>query len=540
MKKLGIEVDRESKSVTVNKTIPAIDEVTDLVGKVNDQLNKLGGDNNAGVPPQAAGAVAELKDGFAGQGGVVERLRSIVPIVQRIRAQFARIPTVGSIPAIEGMPDEPPIIPELTQRAARRVLGDIAAAKQTLIDIERGLRPRLRGRLIDLRATLQANNSGNDPASPFANANKQVGDLLKAADDLYLKVYADVRIIERGIASVLLPVNVRMGLRNYQQQIRALDPEDPLTVEATQVPRERRLYRIPFFGEEDAEYEIVVGLSHIPPFQIPSREPEFANKELIKVDLLDDKGSQSAYSDSLRLDTTVSTPTMRVYRLPKMAGRSSQRFQLQVTPNTDYAGVLLNDTVRYTVSIASLRPNVDLHTGIVYETLRPADAAKPEKINETEADRRQPLNTIHGTFNSLLPGPVVEVSVYGGTPILGASVKGLYQVLGKDNALDRFPSIEFRDDGVTPDRVKNDGTYTAQIPVDGTPAGGAAYRLGIQAFATDKQHTQNVAFEPASKEAADRTQENLQQNKKADAGEPQDAPPLHFERATSIHFHVER
>ena len=495
---------------------------------------------------QSDTAIANLKAGFVGKDGkgedkdsVVGRLKGLIPIVERIRAQFSQIPDVGKIPALEGVPDEPPIIPELKKRAGLRVLSDIYSAKQILIGIDRELRPPLLKQLTDLQATLQANNPDNNKDVAVGQMQEKVEQLLKDANDLYNLLYSDVRTVERGIAWVLLPVNARMNLIKYQKQIRNLDPEDPLTIENIQVPRMERLYRMPFFGEEDAEYEVIVGLSHIPPFRIPNEQAKFARQELVQVQLLDDKGSLSAYSDSLKLDEPTSTPTMRVYRLPKVAGRKSQRFQLRVVPNTDYAGALLKDVVRYTVSIASLRPNVQLNAGIVYEPRVPPAAAQPKKLNETDADKLLPLTTIRGTFPSLLPGPVVEVSVYGGTPILGANVKGLYQVLGKDNPLDKFPTIDFQDDGLTPDRAKDDGIYTAQIPVDGTPSGGADYRLGIQAFATDKQPTRNVAFEPSDDASAKRTEANAKDKKKADAGAPQDAPPLLFQRATSVHFRVE-
>jgi hypothetical protein len=309
-----------------------------------------------------------------------------------------------------------------------------------------------------------------DPNDPNPRAEKlrtELSELLMRAEGLYSEIYTDVRIVERGILSMLLRANSRMGLRISQDAIRIFsDPEGTATVDAGPADSMARLYRIPFYGEGDAEYEIVIDLSRVPPFKIPNRQPEFKDQELVRIQLLDEKGIPSAYDKKLWLDRYSSTPTMRVYRLPRMKELRSQRFQLQVVPNGDYAHSLLNDIVRYTVSIASLRPDVRLKAEVVRD---------PSGLE-----------------------PIVRVDVYGGSRILGATVRGLYQVTGVGGGQPGdFNTIDFQDDGVAPDRDKDDGIYTARIIVAGKPAPGAECRLGIAAFATDRQSTRNLPPGPS-------------------------------------------
>ena len=365
-----------------------------------------------------------------------------------------------------------------------------------------------------------------------------------ASDDLYKDIYLTLRDLERGVSQVLQPINLRFDLAMFQEQVQGLDPDLPEGIKNSKLTRLEWLYTIPFYAEEKAEIEIVIGLSHVPPYAIPSQDAiaRYGDKELVEVRLLNEEGGQS--DASMSLDSS-STRTMRVYRL-KADGRKSQWYQLRFVPNTDYAATLLDDTVRYTVSIASLRPNVQLNTGIFYQPDRTMPEA-PKRLDEAEKDveaRERSWDQLRGTFQGQLPGPVVEVQVYGGTPILGATVKGIFQVLGKSNPLDKFPGIDFTDDGKFPDRTMGDGVYTAQIKVNDTPPGGADYRVAIQAFANrigkPKRWTENIAFEPSDEASKKRSDENKAKGEKSDKGEAQDRDPVEFQRTTSIHFRVDQ
>lgn len=475
---------------------------------------------------------------------VVNALESLDPIVTRIRSQFQEIPRIADQPLLRRLQTDSPVVLSLKKLAAQAALKDIDEAKRILHRIDREIRPTMIEELRTLNATIESSAEKSMTADRNAALKDRLKTIGDSGDTLYQAIYSALRDVERGISEVLQPINARIKLDEFQKQVVGLDHDHALAIEDEKAGADATRRLIPFFGEEGAEIEIIVGLSHIPPFGVPSKAAQFEGKELLKVQLLDDGGKQSAYGDSLKLDPVASTQTMRVYRLPKdVSGRQSQWYRLEIAPDENYAGSLLADNVRYTVSIASLRPNVQLNTGIIYEPLTASPVLTPKKI-EGEAGRRPNIDrSMRGTFSALMPGPVVEVQVYGGTAILGATVKGIYQVLGGNNPLDRFPGIEFKDDGKTPDRVKDDGIYSAQIPLDATPDGGADYRLGIQAFADRRlngRKTSNVPFEPSDEASEATAKQNAKNNQRSDLNTPQDAEALEFQRATSIHFRAEK
>jgi hypothetical protein len=487
------------------------------------------------------GSIDRLRNNYQ---EVVGALKTIDPIVTRIRSQFLAIPRIAEQPLLNQPNASLPVILSLKKLAARAALKDVDAAKSILIRIDREIRPSMIEEMRTLKATIESSTEKGMTADEKAALRKQLHDIEKSGDTLYQAIYSALRDVERGISEVLQPINARIKLDEFQKQVVGLDRDHALAIEDAEAGADGTRHLIPFFGEEGAEVEIIVGLSHIPPFSVPSKAAQFDGKELLKVQLLDDGGKQSAYGDSLKLDPVASTQTMRVYRLPKdVSGRQSQWYRLEIAPDNGYASALLADNVRYTVSIASLRPNVQLNTGIIYEPLTASSSLTQKKI-EGEAEQKPTIDrSMQGTFSALMPGPVVEVQVYGGTAILGATVRGIYQVLGGNNPLDRFPGIEFKDDGKTPDRVKDDGIYSAQIPLDATPDGGADYRLGIQAFADRRlkgRKTSNVPFEPSDEASEAKAKQNAKENRKSDFNTPQDAEALEFQRATSIHFRAEK
>ena len=91
----------------------------------------------------------------------------------------------------------------------------------------------------------------------------------------------------------------------------------------------------------------------------------------------------------------------------------------------------------------------------------------------------------------------IEVQVYGGTSVLGASIRGVLHKLDEGTGPINPIAQDFHDDGTTyGDRKANDGIYTSIIALDQIDQG-KEYRVLIQAESTDA--SRNIAPEDPGK-----------------------------------------
>lgn len=432
-------------------------------------------------------------------GEVIRQLDRLQAALVRIRAGLSAAP--------------PP--PERADERRAGLVGQLVEAKtaeDAMGEVLRRLRPAL-GIVADEAAR--------------AGAEQALAELRKAHGELVVAL----RAAELGLAAQpgLLPVFVRFQPGPYHQELRRLEGTDPRMDGRT----------IRFYADRDSEIEIIVGLSHLPDWIADVTDEDrrkFERRELVRPVLLDDQGRPSDQAGFLEYDDLTSTPYVRVYRFRDKKTRGTGGAEPDVRPegwyrirledDPEYANLLLADTIRCTASVASLRPNVQLNVGLYYS---PANAG-----------------AARGTFDAAEPDPdnkdpIVEVQVYGGVPILGATVQGFYQRLGEfsgaegeEDALNAYFPVEFHDDGDHArhgDRAKDDGIYSARIPLDPstTPRGGAEYRFAIQAYTTPDraQEARNILPEPSGAEPAG----------KALSGDITTALP--FQRATSFRIRVE-
>jgi hypothetical protein len=221
---------------------------------------------------------------------------------------------------------------------------------------------------------------------------------------------------------------------------------------------------------------------------------------------------------------------------------------------------LLADEINFTFSAASDRPNVRLDARLV------EDAADQDL----------------GTVRRMEGHAIVEVQVLARSPVRRARVIGFWQKISKGTAMQPITPqfVEFHDTGpdgpvLRPargerpeyrDRIKDDGIYTAAIPLAGFDEEGAEIRIFIQAESTDesryreleglsliasREEEDEAGGEAAARSTSFRTmrrQETIravaaaeralreQSRKDAEAAEGK-AP--RFTRATSLHFRVE-
>jgi hypothetical protein len=178
-----------------------------------------------------------------------------------------------------------------------------------------------------------------------------------------------------------------------------------------------------------------------------------------------------------------------------------------------------------------LRPNIQLNTGLYY----PPDSKSPRgTFDATDPDPRN-------------PAPVVEVQVYGGTAVLDATVKGLFQRLGRvedqfkgdQDSINEYEVFDFHDDGKEGDRVPGDGVYSARIALDPklVPARGAEYRVAIQAFTTPEEQVKGTQARNIQPEASDA--ESLEQVRNGEKLPEKYTEAIKFQRASSTRFRVE-
>jgi hypothetical protein len=283
--------------------------------------------------------------------------------------------------------------------------------------------------------------------------------------------------------------------------------------------RDGSMLEIPFtqFQVEDgAEIELILGLSR------PLRKFDLLRKDPPKLRLYQpgEKDDILVERPYLNFDTEVSTETMLVYRAPKPwlkagligAGRYAPKLQI----NRKYLPILSRDeTINYTFSVGTPRPNVQLIAGL----------RQPQpKDGDREFGKDKVEDAFRGTILSNTNEAIVEVQVLAGAPVTNADVMGRFQWIDETNNTIETPTLNFLDNGLLPDLRKDDGVYTARIALQpATKRKPAEYRVFVQASSTDK-----VKFIPLAEAIPIKNEEPKK--------EPEPPPVPNFQRATSLNF----
>ncbi len=308
---------------------------------------------------------------------------------------------------------------------------------------------------------------------------------------------------------------------------------DDAMAQAAAAPRNIRLPR--FYAEnqrfdktkQQAEFELILGLSRALPDVDDSAIRENKVDVLPELRFYNDNGLP-VETPSLSMDRDLSSSTFLVYRFsPEFGETGWYTAALLIKEKTMRR--LSTDSVNYTFSVASTRPNFRLTTALMQMPDDPDLVPPPPRRGLVRAmDRRARI----------------EVQVYGGTSVLGASLRGVLHKL--DEGKGRIIPIaqDFHDDGETyGDREANDGVYTTLIPLN-TIDTDKEYRLLIQADSTPE--SKNIAPEDPGKRDEERRKQARDLGKKdvraapvekVTTPEPQKA--VIFQRATSIQIRVE-
>ncbi|MFO0910464.1 MAG: hypothetical protein U0794_19320 [Isosphaeraceae bacterium] len=282
-----------------------------------------------------------------------------------------------------------------------------------------------------------------------------------------------------------------------------------------------------------AEFELVLGFSQALPGVDGAAIRDNDASVLPELRLYNDNG-QLANTPSLMLDRDLSTPTCLIYRFsPEFGETGWYTAALKLNPATRNRIV---DDINFTFSIASTRPNFHL------------TALQLQAPNDLELVPPPPTRGMARVMDRRVK---VQVQVYGGTSILGASIRGVLYKLDNGKAEINPIAQDFFDDGKTyQDVTANDGVYSSiisldQVGGDNQGGGGIEYRVLIQAQSTET--SRNIAPEDPNKgdagrraqaaEAGDRT---VRKDAGDDTPSPEPTPAQIFQRATSIQIRVER
>ena len=246
----------------------------------------------------------------------------------------------------------------------------------------------------------------------------------------------------------------------------------------------RDVIRLPRFYAENikfdlkhapAEFELIIGLSEPLPGVDTDAIREYKTDLLPELRLYNDNG-QLLNTPTLVFDRDLSTSTCLIYHFTPEFGPGWYTGALKLTKST--LRQIGQSSVNMTFSIASTRPNFRLTPAMVQ---MPND---PELI---------PPPPNRGLARVMDRRSKVEVQVYGGTSVLGASVRGVLHKLDVGTGTINPIAQDFYDDGKTyGDRKADDGIYTTQIPLDKIEKG-MEYRLLIQAESTEV--SRNIAPE---------------------------------------------
>lgn len=302
-----------------------------------------------------------------------------------------------------------------------------------------------------------------------------------------------------------------------------------------------RFYVEPGGKMGDFNFELVVGLARGLPLVFNSKTKRLELR-LPSLDLYSDNGIIAADARNMKLEKSLFDATLLVFRAQDPSRLSEGwytpvlRFEQEVM---DQIKAPYNE-INFTFSVASLRPNIQL-----IASLRQPDGAKTR-----------------GTIHSGEQEAVVEVLVSAGSPIRGAKVYGYFQRINTGNTDIDTQEVLFQDEGqaqpLDADRLKDDGLYTAKIPI-GNLTSGTEFRVFIQAdttdgnaafvalddprrFNADANNDQDQPLPLAKKKAKKSTMtktleafqtKGIEDQKKAEGPAPK------FQRATSLHFRVE-
>jgi hypothetical protein len=299
-------------------------------------------------------------------------------------------------------------------------------------------------------------------------------------------------------------------------------------------------------GQKDADLELIVGLSRpLPAVQDPETSKVEAPQPTLEL------YSGAALYKELTPDKSASSETLLVYRVPSAFPLPEGWYDpmLKVDPrilkslvgtkvNGEYPEDDWND-INFTFSVGSNRRNIQLITSLVQDQNTP---------------RRGTLSRSDGGGFATL-----EVQVSAGSSVLGARVEGFYQTLTRDEpGTIAIKSVRFADNGIAPDKIKDDGIYTATIDIHSvlketefrvfvvadTTDGRAHYiglddpnrgdqvpdPLDIAAIASTKKAKDGEA---AIREKFDTLKIRAEKDTQAAEG-----TAIRFQRATTIHFRV--
>ncbi|WP_165252178.1 hypothetical protein [Paludisphaera soli] len=314
-----------------------------------------------------------------------------------------------------------------------------------------------------------------------------------------------------------------------------LPPVDVVDAAGHERRKEGR-FRLPRFYAENvkfdpkkpkAEFELVLGLSR----PLPGLDDEAIRSKKVKEHLelnLYNHDGRIQNTPTLELDPDLSTPTCLVYRFAPEYGETGW-YQAGLILNETTFRRLGADRIHMTFSVASTTPNIRLTTSLVQLPDDPELVPPPPRRGLVRAmDRRA----------------ILEVQVYGGTSVLGASLIGTLQKIDGGTTPIEPIAQDFHDDGHTyNDKTANDGVYTTIIALDRFTVG-SEYRVVIQAEST--RLSKNIAPEDPGKndearrrDAKARGDKTKREKPVEEVETPAEEPALKFQRASSIQIRVE-
>src|SRR5262249_21997056 len=156
--------------------------------------------------------------------------------------------------------------------------------------------------------------------------------------------------------------------------------------------------------EDLAEFELVIGLSR------PLRQFEVLRDSPPKLRLFkEDKLIETPY---LRFDPDLSTQTMLVYRIPRprlrIGALGAGKYPPKLLIDRKHMPILSRDnTINFTFSVATPRPNVQLIAGLRQPQPKEGD-------RELEKDKEY---AFRGTIPANVGEAIIEVEVLAGAPV---------------------------------------------------------------------------------------------------------------------------
>jgi len=275
-----------------------------------------------------------------------------------------------------------------------------------------------------------------------------------------------------------------------------------------------------------AGLELIVGLSR----PLPKLEPPATRPVL---EIYNDAGALVDLMQKVVFDESKSSETLLVYRVEFPRVLPEDGYTPFLILDQRVPKVLENNDLNFTFSAGSTRHNVQLLASVIDDV--------------TDNSR--------GTLHSSDRDAVIEVHVSAGSAILDAKVVGFYQKITQGSDPIIVQTVEFQDKGqpVRPalgdqpeirDKQKDDGIYTAAIPINDVHVG-TEFRVFIQADTTDGlAKAKYIPLDDPNRGNPAKNDPSLGQDaKKTDEVQKSqdtiEGTALKFQRATSIHFRVE-